>query len=61
MEWRRFTKRDACTAGACQAHPTLCIELSDDAITRGIPGDFTFDSSCTSAKVLNHMQGTQRA
>ena len=37
------------------------MELIDDAIVRGIPGDFTFDSSCTSAKVLNHLQDTQRA
>ena len=28
---------------------------------RGIPGDFTFDSSFTSAKVLNHIQSKQRA
>jgi hypothetical protein len=39
----------------------LCIELIDDAITRGIPGAFTLDSYFTSAKVLNHIQGTKRA
>jgi DDE superfamily endonuclease len=61
IEWRRFKKRDACTEGEFQDHTTLCIELIDDAITRGIPGDFTFDSYFTSAKVLNHIQGTQRA
>jgi hypothetical protein len=61
LEWRRFKKRDACTAGEFKDHTTLGIELIDDAITRGIPGDFTFDSYCTSAKVLNHIQGTQRA
>jgi uncharacterized protein YndB with AHSA1/START domain len=60
IEWRRFKKRDACTEGEFKDHTTLCIELIDDAITRGIPGDFTFDSYFTSAKVLNHIQGTQR-
>ena len=30
-------------------------------MTRGIPGDFTFDSSCTSAKILNHIESTKRA
>lgn len=61
IEWRRFKKRDACTEGEFKDHTTLCIEWIDDAITRGIPGDFTFDSYFTSAKVLNHIQGTQRA
>lgn len=61
IEWRRFKKRDACAASACKDHTQLCIELIDDAITRGIPGDFTFDSYFTSAKVLNHIQGTKRA
>ena len=28
---------------------------------RGMPGDFTFDCYCTSAKVLNHIQSKQRA
>jgi hypothetical protein len=35
--------------------------LIDDAVSRAIPGDFTFDSYFTSAKVLNHIQDTQRA
>ena len=61
IEWRRFKKRDACAASAFKDHTQLCIELIDDAITRGIPGDFTFDSYFTSAKVLNHIQGTKRA
>jgi len=39
----------------------MCIELIDAALQRSIPGDFTFDSYCTSAKVLNHIQSTQRA
>ena len=61
IEWRRFKKRDACAASAFKDHTQLCIELIDDAITRGILGDFTFDSYFTSAQVLNHIQGTKRA
>jgi hypothetical protein len=61
IEWRRFKKRDACPAQAFKDHTELCIELIDDALQRGIPGDFTFDSYFTSAKVLNHIQSTQRA
>jgi hypothetical protein len=61
IEWRRFKKRDACAAGEFKDHTELCIELINDAITRGIPGDFTFDSYFTSAKVLNHLQSRQRA
>src|SRR5438093_12035496 len=37
------------------------MDLIDDAITRAIPGDFTFDSYCTSAKSSNHIQSKQRA
>src|SRR4029453_1282306 len=37
-------------------HTELCIALINDAIARGIPGDFTFDSYFTSAKVLNHIE-----
>jgi DDE superfamily endonuclease len=61
IEWRRFKKRDACAASEFKDHTQLCIELIDDAITRGIPGAFTFDSYFTSAKVLNHIQDTKRA
>jgi uncharacterized protein YndB with AHSA1/START domain len=61
IEWRRFKKREACLAGEFTDHTTLCMELIDDAITRAIPGDFTFDSYFTSAKVLNHIQSKQRA
>jgi DDE superfamily endonuclease len=61
IEWRRFTKRDACAAGEFKDHTELCIELIDNAIKRASPGDFTFDSSFTSAKVLNHIQRQQRA
>jgi DDE superfamily endonuclease len=52
LEWCRFKKRDACVAGEFQDHTELCLALLDDALRRGIPGDFTFDSYCTSAKVL---------
>jgi len=61
IEWRRFKKRDACLAPEFKDHTELCIELIDDALKRNIPGDFTFDSYFTSAKVLNHIQSTQRA
>jgi len=61
IEWRRFKKRDACAAQAFKDHTELCIELIDDALQRGIPGDFTFDSYFTSAKVLNHLQSKQAA
>jgi len=61
IEWGRFKKRDACAAGEFKDHTELCITLIDDAIRRGIPGAFTFDSYFTSAKVLNHSQSTQRA
>jgi hypothetical protein len=52
IEWRRFRKQDACQQEEFQDHTALCIELINDAIARGIPGDFTFDSYVTSAKVL---------
>ena len=61
IEWRRFKKRDACAAGECKDHTELCIELIEDALRRELRGDFTFDSYCTSAKVLNHIQRQQRA
>ena len=61
IEWQRFKKREACTAGEFKDHTARCVELSDDAVRRGLPGDFTFDSYFTSAKVLNHIQHTQRA
>jgi len=61
IEWKRFKKREACAAGECKDHTQLCIALIDDAVARGIPGDFTFDCYFTSAKVLNHIQSQQRA
>jgi uncharacterized protein YndB with AHSA1/START domain len=61
IEWRRFRKKDACEQGVCKDHTELCIELINDALARGIPGDFTFDSYFTSAKVLNHIESTKRA
>ncbi len=60
IEWRRLKKRDACAAQEFKDHTALCIELIDDVLKREIPGDFTFDSYFTSAKVLNHIQSTQR-
>ena len=59
IEWRRFKKRAACEAGTFKDHTELCIELIDDALKRGIPGAFTFDSYFTSAKVLNHIHSKQ--
>jgi DDE superfamily endonuclease len=61
IEWRRFKKRGTCTPEAFKDHTTLCIELIDDAITRGILGDFTFDSYFTNTKILNHLHRQQRA
>src|SRR3954466_15944433 len=61
IEWRRFKKREAGKKGEFTDHTELGIELINDAITRGIPGDFTFDSYFTSAKVLNHIASTKRA
>jgi DDE superfamily endonuclease len=61
IEWKRFKKREACAAGEFKDHTQLCIALIDDAVMRGIPGDFTFDCYFTSAKVLNHIQSQQRA
>src|SRR5256885_2390150 len=61
IEWRRFKKRDTCTPKEFKDHTQLCMELIDDALKRGIPGAFTFDSYFTSAKVLNHIQSKQAA
>ena len=61
IEWKRFKKREACAAGEFKDHTQLCIALIDDAVARGIPGDFTFDCYFTSARVLNHIQSQQRA
>ena len=61
IEWGRFKKRAACETGTFKDHTELCIELIDDALKRGIPGAFTFDSYFTSAKVLNHIHSTQAA
>jgi DDE superfamily endonuclease len=61
IEWRRFKKRDTCPAQEFKDHTELCIELIEDALKRGIPGAFTFDSYFTSAKVLTHLQSKQAA
>jgi hypothetical protein len=61
MEWRRFKKKDPCDQGPFKDQTQWWIESIDDAIARDIPGDFTFDSDCTSTKVLNHIHGQNRA
>lgn len=61
IEWRRLKKRAACEEGTCKDHTELCIALIDDALQRGIPGACTCDSSCTRAKILNHIQRKQAA
>jgi hypothetical protein len=61
IEWRRFKKRDTCPAQEFKDHTEWCLELIEDALKRGIPGAFTFDSYFTSAKVLNHLQSKQAA
>ena len=61
IAWRRFKKREACEPEAFKDHTALCLALIDDAIARGIPGDFTFDSYFTSAKVLNHIESRKRS
>ena len=61
LEWRRFQKRDSGVEGAFQDHTLLCLELSDDVITRALPGDWTGDRSVTSAKLLHHIQNKPRA
>jgi SRSO17 transposase len=61
IEWKRFKKKEVCREEEFQDHTQLCIQLIDEAIERGIPGDFRFDCYFTSAKVLNHLQAQQRA
>jgi hypothetical protein len=61
IEWKRVKKHEAYAAGEFKDHTQLCIALIDDAVARGIPGDFTFDCYFTSAQVLNHIQSQQRA
>jgi hypothetical protein len=60
IEWKRFRKKDTPGLKEFRDHTELCIDLIDDAIERGIPGDFTFDCYFTSAKVLNHIHERQR-
>ena len=61
IEWRRFRKKDACESADFRDHTTLCLELIDDALSRDIPGDFTFDSYFTHARILNHIHAKHRA
>ena len=60
LAWRRFNKRDACEPNVFKDHTEWCIELIDDAMARGIAGDFTFDSYVTRAKVLNPIESQKR-
>lgn len=61
IEWRRFQKENSPWTKEFKDHTKLCIELIDDAIERGIPGDFTFDCYFSSAEVLNHIHEKQRS
>jgi hypothetical protein len=61
IEWRRFQKREPWAEDEFTDHTMLCMELIDDALKRAIPGDFTFDSYFTRAKILNHIQSKHRA
>jgi DDE superfamily endonuclease len=61
IEWKRFKERAACAAGEFKGRTQLCIALIDDAVARGIPGDFSFDCYFPGAKALNHVQSKQRA
>ena len=60
-EWRRFKKRAACPPKEGKDHTELCIELSDDAGKRAMPGDCPVASSFTSAPGLKPIQRQQRA
>ena len=57
LEFRRFKKREQCeaTGEVFQNHTVLFCELVDWVCTRGIPGDFTFDSYFTNAENLNYI------
>ena len=55
IEWRRFRKKDACPAEDSKDHTTLYLDLIDDALSRGIAGDFTFDSYFTHAKQRSYV------
>jgi hypothetical protein len=62
LEFRRFVKRDACEARgqAFVDHNALFRELVDWAVSREIPGNFTFDCWFTCADNLNHIHGHDR-
>lgn len=61
IAWRRCKHREAGKQGELTDHTELGIELINEAMARGIPGDCTFASYCTSAQVLHHIASTQRA
>ena len=60
IEWRRFRKKASCPSEEFKDHTTRCLDLIDDVLSRDIPGDFTFDSYFTHAKILNHLHAKQR-
>jgi hypothetical protein len=56
LEWRRCKKRETWAAKACKDPTPLGSEWLDAALTRGSPGDWTCDSSCPRATVLQQLQ-----
>ena len=63
LHFRRFRKREDCQAHKtpCKSHTDLCIELIDWVVDAAIPGDFTCDSYCTNAAIINHSHTKDRA
>jgi len=62
LEFRRFIKEEDCKERKIpfKDHTQLFIELVDWVVTKGIPGDFVFDSYYTNAKPLNHINQLDR-
>jgi hypothetical protein len=58
---RRCKKRTACAVGEGNDHTALCMALIEDTLRRGLPGDCTFESYCTSATMLQHIERQPRA
>jgi len=54
LEFRRFRKREQCDEEEFKDHTELCIELIDWVCERGIPGDFTWDTYFSNARIMNH-------
>jgi hypothetical protein len=61
IAWRRFKKKAAGEQGACKDHTQGCLEVGDDSMARGLPGDVPCDSYFPRAQVLNHIHGQSRA